>query len=52
MNYLTMRSVVVGVVKLFIYFVDGRVADLKQTSRVFSVDLVVARFYGLMRIIK
>ena len=38
MNYLTMRLVVVGFVKLFIYFVDGRVGDLKQASRVFSVD--------------
>ena len=30
MHYLTRMLVIVGVVKLFIYFVDGRVGDLKQ----------------------
>ena len=39
MNYLIMRLVGLGFVNLFIYFVDGRVGDLKPPDIIFFVDL-------------
>ena len=33
-----MVLVIVGVVNLFIYFVDGRIGDLEQPNIIFFVD--------------